>query len=304
MFNLKFCFVSLASLGLFAATASGANIVVNAFQPLPASPNPTTPDTWYFNDMRGAGTATIDNLTGLGGNLENNQPLPTGAARLSTGASSGDKAEIATFANLGSAASVLSNLQLSYDFYKASGGQAAPAPAIKLIILNSNSNGPGNDDYGMLVYEPYVNQPGIGNPATDLWTSVSIDPNTGSGTTGSGGWWWTGGFNIGTSFGSPPYRSLAEWLSAFQAADNGDFAGASVVGIAIGLGSNNLNQVGYVDNVHVQMPGTAPGGGINKTYDFQAARAVPEGGSNLALLAMSLAGLFGYRVFKSKTSRA
>ncbi|HEX2749251.1 MAG TPA: hypothetical protein VHM91_14685 [Verrucomicrobiales bacterium] len=300
MSSLKSCFASIASLGLLAVTASAANIVVNDFQPLPAGA--TTPDVWYLNDMRGAGTATIQDLTGLGGNLENNQPLPTGAAKLTTGAAGGDKSEIATFANLGLASSVLNSIQLSYDYYKASSGDAAPAPSIKLIILNSATNSAGNDDYGMLVYEPYLNHPGIGNPATDLWTSVSINSSTGSGDLGSGGWWWTGGFNIPSSAGGPPNRSLAEWLAAFQSADASDFAGASVVGIAMGVGSNNLNQVGYVDNVHVQVPSTAPDGGVNKTYDFQAA-AVPEGGSNLGMLAMGLAGIFGYRLFKSKSRR-
>jgi hypothetical protein len=303
MFKIKSCFASLACLGLLSSAASAANIVVNSFAPLPVGP--TVTDTWYFNDMRGAGTATIESLVGLGGNLENNQPLPTGAARLTTGALGTDKSEVATFANYGSASSVLSSAQLSYSFYKGASGDAAPAPSIKLMILNSATNSALNDDFGMLVYEPYLNQPGIGNPATDIWTSVSITPSTGNGDLGSGGWWWTGGFGIPSSFGGPPTRSLAEWLAAFQAADPTDFAGASVVGLAIGVGSNNLSQVGYVDAVHIQVPSTNPDAVINKTYDFQAATAsVPEGGSSLALMAIGLAGLFGCRFLKSKSPQA
>src|SRR5262245_16365175 len=119
MFSFKLRFASLASLGLLAVSAQAANVVVNSFQPLPVSP---VADAWYYNDMRFAGTATIQSLVGLGGNLENNQPLPNGAAQVTTGANPADKAEVATFANFGLASSVLSTIQVGYDYYKANAG--------------------------------------------------------------------------------------------------------------------------------------------------------------------------------------
>ena len=42
----------------------------------------TCPGVWFESDVRQGGTASIVDLTGLGGDLENNQPLPTGAAKL------------------------------------------------------------------------------------------------------------------------------------------------------------------------------------------------------------------------------
>lgn len=258
-----------------ASTTQAATVEINQFLPPVITPQP---DDWHLSDIRGGGTASIDDLTGLGGDLENNQPLPTGAARLFTGFDNNDKAEVGTFQDFGDAATVLGTVLLGYDYYKQTvvGGNAFAAPTLKLTIANTGGTG---DNFGQLVFEPTWNQPVSGSQAvpTDAWQSVSIDPNTGDQVgDASGGWWWTGGFEIPNSFGGPPLRSLAEWVTAFTASDAVDFAGARVVGLSVGVGTFNQGQVGYFDEVSITIPG-----GTSTTYDFE----VPEPAS-LALLGL------------------
>lgn len=283
------------------ANAATTTIVVSEFQVMPANPAATVPGAWYLSDMRGGGTATVANLAGLGGNLENNAPLPDDAARLTTGGSSLDKAEVATFGNFGSATSFLANLEMVYSYYKANAGAPAAAPSLKIAIFNPTGSGTGNaDSYGQLVYEPYMNKAGsppIGNPPTGVWQTVLLDENSGSGVTSSGGWWWTGGFGLASSAGGPPYRSAAEWLAAFQAGtDAADFAGAYISAISVGVGSNNLNQIGYFDNVSYTV------GGNTTTFDFEIA-TVPEP-SSLAIgsvLIMLVGGVSRFRNRKANS---
>ncbi|MEQ8836817.1 MAG: hypothetical protein RID07_08435, partial [Lacipirellulaceae bacterium] len=258
----------LAILTLALLTSSVANAaVIREFLPLPVT---TTPGEWYLSDMRGAGTASIPDLTGLGGDLETNQPLPTGAALLTTDFNNGDKAEVGTFGNFGLAADVLTTGQIGYDYYKqtVASGNASAAPSIKLTLFAAGGTG---DNFGTLVYEPTWNQPSGGSsivPA-DAWQSVSIDSTTGSTDgTGTGGWWWTGGFGEANTAGGPPIRSLGEWASLFAANDPADFPNAQVVGISVGVGTFNQGQVGYFDKVSLSVPG-----GYNETFDFQA---IPE----------------------------
>ncbi|HTI50765.1 MAG TPA: hypothetical protein VL475_07435, partial [Planctomycetaceae bacterium] len=89
---------------------------------------------WFASDVRPGGTATIVDLTGMGGNLENNQPLPTGAVQLTTDNTNAAKAEIGVAYNFGNTnvSDILSTLALGYSYYKANVGAAAPAPSIKL----------------------------------------------------------------------------------------------------------------------------------------------------------------------------
>ncbi len=261
--------LSLAALttAFAATTVSAQTVTVNQFEagPVPAVP---TPDAWYESDIRGAGTASIVELTGVGGDLENNQPLPTGAALLTTGGDNNDKAEVGTFADFGSAAEILTTGTLGYSYYKENvvGGNAFAAPSLKLNIFAAGGTG---DNFGTLVYEPTWNQPGGGSAAvpTDAWQDVTIAASTGAGDNSSGGWWWTGGFGEGNTAGGPPIRSLDEWAALFTANDPVDFANARVVGISVGVGTFNLDQVGYFDDVSLT---TVTGG--TKTYDFQ----VPE----------------------------
>ncbi|TWT88256.1 hypothetical protein Mal64_17350 [Pseudobythopirellula maris] len=262
----------LVALLAAAALAGGplqAAVEVNSFEPASLT---TTPDVWYASDVRAAGTASIVDLTGVGGDLETNQPLPTGAALLTTGFSNDDKAEVATYNDFGDAATLLNSATVAYSYHKATvaGGNAAAAPSIKLGIYAAGGTG---DNYGQLVYEPYLNVPG--NPTADAWQDVTVLSD-------SGLWWWTGGFELPNGAGGPPYRTLADWAVALATADAVDFAAARVVSIAVGVGTYNQGQAGYFDDVMLSSDT-----GVDVMYDFQAASGgvIPE-----PSLALCLAG--------------
>ena len=264
---------------LVASAAQASTIVVDHFAGLGAG---ATTNTWYQSDIRGAGTADTVDLSGAGGNLQGEQPSAPGAAEVTTGSDNADKAEVATYDNFGSVNDVLSSWNFGYDYYKASGaGDAAAAPSLKLNLYNSNCG--SGDCYGSLVYEPYWNQGagGAGTVPADAWQHVDIAADTGSGNDQSGGWWWSGGFGQSSSAGGPPLRSLSEWLADFQASDPADIDGASVVGIALGIGTYNPDTTGYFDNVSY-----TDGRGSTTTFDFQpaGAHAVPEPNALLMLL--------------------
>ncbi len=205
----------------------------------------TDPFVWFEFAVVSGGTASIVDLTGAGGDLENLQPLPVGAALLTTDGTNASKAEIGIILPSLLAAPIFPFAELGYSYHKVSGGPPAAAPSIK-ITLWSQTCPFGGDCFGTLVYEPYVQ--GAGNPPTDTWTSVFIDANTGGGDGPNvGGFWWTGGFGTGSSAGGPPYQSLNEWQAAF----NGNFDSAIVLVLSVGLGSFNPDQVGYFDNVRL-----------------------------------------------------
>jgi hypothetical protein len=243
---------------LMAATASAAE--VTSIDPYTESP---TNGVWYENDVRDGGTVGIVDLTGAGGDLENNQPLATGAVRLTTGFSDTDKAEIGVVDAYGTPNDVFSTLSVAYAYHKASvaGGNQAAAPSLKLAFWNADYDAvEGQDGYVELVYEPYVDLGG--NPTPDVWSSVTIDEDTGL-------FWATGGFGQGHSTGGPPYRTLAQWKTVFAS----EFGDAELVRVSIGVGSYNQGQLGYFDQVSISH---SSGGGYLASYDFEfEARGLP-----------------------------
>jgi hypothetical protein len=258
--------VAGCGLWLAAASSQAAIEIVDEFlSPVPVSP---VAEEWYVTQLTAGGSASIQSLVGLGGDLENNQPLPIGAALLTTDLTNPARAEVATFKNFGLAREVLNGIDLAYSYYKqtVADGNIFAAPAIKLSIFSPGGTG---DNFGQLVFEPYLN--GTPVPPADAWQSIVIDESTGGGGDVTLGWWWTGGFEIPSSIAGPPYRSLAEWAAAFNTSDPTDFATAAVTAISIGVGTFNPGQMGYFDEVSY-----AIGGGAVTTYDFEPAAAVPE----------------------------
>ena len=96
-----------AVVGLMAlASPALAQTTVTSFAP---STN-TAPGVWFESDVRVGGTASVADLTATGGDLETNQPLPIGAARLTTDFTNAAKAEVGVADAYGQAGSILSTL--------------------------------------------------------------------------------------------------------------------------------------------------------------------------------------------------
>jgi hypothetical protein len=261
---------ALGSAAVFTANlaVSGAEAqqLVTSFAPYTLTP---TNGVWYEADVRLGGTASTVDLTGAGGALESNQPLPIGAALLTTDFTNDAKAEVGVIDSYGIPQDIFATLQLFYSYYKASntGQNESAAPSIKLAVYNPVCDAVASDDdcYGQLVYEPYWNiAPPTAPPVpTDQWADVAIDGDNGL-------FWWTGGFGQPSGVGGPPLRTLNEWLSS--GGFSSDFDDAHVVMVSIGVGTYNQGQIGYFDDVQISHDFD---GGLDKWYDFEPAIGPP-----------------------------
>jgi hypothetical protein len=270
----------LASLALISAAPASAT-VVSSFAPYSATP---TAGQWFQSDVRTGGSASVADLTGLGGNLENNQPSPTGAAKLTTNDTNSAKAEVGVTGNYGTAGDILSSMDISYSYYRHNdpGTNQAAAPSLKLTFYNASYSSSGNDGYVTLVYEPYWNQPGSAgsavNPPSDQWQSVNISYTNGL-------FWQNGGFGQTNSAGGPPLKTLSDWASTFNSA----FSAADLLYIGMGVGTYNPGQTDYFDNVDINYTNSASGDAYSASYNFNPA-SVPEP-TTLSLMLMGVVGL-------------
>lgn len=250
--NKSHILIGILGTVLFTSSAIGATTIVNSFEPT------LSPDgIWYESDVRTGGAAAIVDLTGTSGNLESNQPLPVGAAKITTDFTNAAKAEVAVNNNFGTVQSILGTWKVSYYYYKASnaGQNLTAAPSIKLTFFNPLCLA-SSDCYGTLVYEPSwngLNAPSSSNPPLDTWKQEGAD-------TYEGYFWWTGGFGQPNGAGGT-VKTFANWYAAFDT----DFPGATLVSVSVGVGSYNQGQIGYFDNVAIS------GTNADATYDFEPA---------------------------------
>lgn len=256
---------AVAAIGLMVlASPALAQSTVTSFELFAPFP---TPGVWFQSGVQDGGTASIADLTGVGGDLETNQPAPIGAAKLTTRLNeNNDKAEVGVAHRYGMPQDIFSTLSIMYSYHKATntGQNLAAAPSLKLAFFNSLCDDPASaeDCLGTLVYEPTWNGAGStpgtplsSNPELDKWTAVTIDENTGL-------FWWTGGFSRPNTAGGPPLNTLAGWRSLFSS----DFDDSDLVLVSIGVGTSNQAQIGYFDEVTIA--GTsAP----DTTYNFEPA---------------------------------
>lgn len=265
MRKLTLAVAATAVAGLMAlASPALAQTTVTTFAP----ETNETPGVWYKVDQRGGGTSSITDLTGAGGTLDSGQPLPKGAALLTTDDFNTSAAGVGVLDDFGTPAGIFPTFSFDYSYYKdATGNTADPsspnqsaAPSLKLVFENPVCLDPasGGDCKVVLIYEPYWNSPlgpGLaGAPVNDAWTTVSIDQNTGV-------FWSTGGFGSANGAGGPPFNTLAGWLATLSS----DFGDSDLTIFYIGVGSYNKGQIGYIDDVEIA------GTNANGWYDFEAA---------------------------------
>lgn len=271
--------VAVATLAIAPFAVSASTVVVTDFDP--GSP-------WTQTRDSGDATVGIVDLTGSGGALENDAPLPGGAVRFETTANTADAADIGAVGNFGTVRDIFNaDLSFSYSLFKEDVGAAENAPALKLSFSNPDVTGSGIDrGFVQLIFEPYWNQPGFQGSSRPVPTGEWLDYSIGF---DSGLFWATGGFGEPSGAGGPPLRTLEGWLAAF----NADFDDAVLFTVAIGVGTNNPNLVSYVDNVRIT------GTNLDGTFDFEAAggvgvipvpAALPLLGGGLAML-----GVVGWR---------
>jgi len=186
------------------------------------------------------GTAEIVDLTGEGGNLENNAPLPTGALKMTTTVND-DKVDVGRSVGDPTVSDIFnSDISVSYSLFKADTANEFAAPALKLGFFNGDFSG---DGFVQLIFEPTWNIAGSEGTSTAVPTGDWLTFDIGF---DSGLFWNTGGFGQDNSFGGPPLQTLSDWLDDFDSA----FGDATLTSLGIGQGSFNPNTVAFIDGVN------------------------------------------------------
>ncbi|WP_169569381.1 hypothetical protein [Sneathiella limimaris] len=260
----KLLTLTLASVMLAGGASVAAAEIVNSLAPK------DTNFTWA-DQSSGGGSAQIVDLTGQGGDLENNAPAGKGALALSTGGSGDDRGEVRYTGNFGTIGDFLQSGSMSYNYYHNSGAPLTSiVPAIKFEVWDFTDN--NSDPYATFVYEPVYNAGGVG--AFDSWHEVNIDGNTGD-------FWHTTLYDMN---GALYDNSIADWAAAYSS-----FSDAIITSIILGVGSGTPNQSGYVDDVYFR------NGDIELAADFEVSAvplpaALPLYGAGMAIL-----GFLGWR---------
>lgn len=243
---------------------------------------------WQQTLQAGDGTVEVVDLTGAGGNLEANAPLPTGAVRFATTDDNADRAEIAADADYGDVSRIFTDdLSFAYSVYKQDTGENFGAPSMKLHFFNPDVTTTGDDrGFVQLIFEPNWNQPGAAGSSSVVPSGDWVDYSF---TLDEGLLWSTQGFGTPNSAGGPPLNTLEGWRDTF----NEEFFGATLFRVSIGLGSFNPNNVAYVDNVRIG------GTFADATFDFETfdeTGVIPLPAA-LPLLAggLGVLGLMGWR---------
>lgn len=230
-----------------------------------------------------AGTPSIVDVTGEGGDLETNAPSGTGVLKLDTTGGVA-KSEIVLQGPFGTVSDFIgSDVTITFDYYQQSGAPLSTiAPAFKFTVNDLDFIG---DGYATFIYEPYYQvftspaKPANTDPVKDVWTHVEIDLDNGF-------FWHTGIY--GDPSASDYDNTLNDWITQFGV----EFENAFISELFFGIGSGTPDQVGYVDNVQFTQ------GQFSQIYDFEVA-AVPIPAA-LPLYASGLA-LMGFMGWRKKT---
>lgn len=156
----------------FGAPAFGQT-TVSVFAP---STN-TDPGVWFENDVRPGGTASIAELSGIGGDLENNQPLPSGAAKLTTDFSNAAKGEVGLGNLYGEPQNIFSSINISFSLPQSRKRGAAPGTGsvTQVGVLQSAMRRPGqlvgtalDRSFGKRINKALAIRPSMSGPPSRL----------------------------------------------------------------------------------------------------------------------------------------
>lgn len=248
--------------------------------------SPPAPGSWSVSN----GTPEIVDLTGAGGNLENNAPAGKGAVKLSTtgGVAKSEivlaspKAFNPANAPFGTIGDLVNNpgATLSYDYYQTGGAPNQNiAPAFKFVVSDpTDNNGAG---VATFIFEPVymTNTP----PPKNTWTNQVLSLTN--------GFFWNFGDLYGVN-GIDYDETLTDWLNLFGPT----FLDAEILAVSFGIGSGTPDQTGYIDNVQFA------NGNFNQTYDFEVAAVPLPAAFPLYASGLALMGFAGWRRRQKKAA--